>query len=67
MEREEAEKLFEEKLEKAKADWMKTRGWRHDRWESIKRDPQASAILIGVGLAAPTLYGWGQKFLALVL
>lgn len=46
---EEIQKLVDEKVAAAKADWMKTRGWRHDRWTSIKADPQAAACMFLAG------------------
>lgn len=34
-----------------------TRPWRHDRWESIKNDPQAAFVMFVVGAILGQLFG----------
>lgn len=39
-----------------------TRPWRHDRWESIKKDPQAAFSMFVAGAAAWWMFGdWALK------
>lgn len=34
-----------------------TRPWRHDRWESIKKDPQAAFVMFVLGAIMGQLFG----------
>lgn len=61
------EKMVDDKLTGVRAEWAKTRGWRHDRWVSIKADKAAAACCVVAGalltFAAP--YAW--RFMVWVL
>lgn len=54
-------------LEDAKAEWGKTRTWRHDRWASIKADPAAATCVFLVGVALAEISPYVVKFIGWVL
>jgi len=46
------QKQIDEAVDNARKEWAKTRGWRHDRWASIKADWQAAGIMAAAGAVA---------------
>jgi hypothetical protein len=55
------------KVEEAKAQWSKTRQWRHDRWESIKADPAAATCVFLAGVAVAEIAPLAVKLIGWVL
>lgn len=62
-----AEKAAADKLAEARAQWGKTRQWRHDRWEAIKADPAAATCVFLAGVGVAEAAPWVVKFVAWVV